>query len=309
MTFEEAVTAYKTYARAEGKSPATVAWVSSSIRYFTEFLGPELPEVQTVTGDDLRRFVIALRERPKFTTHPYNRTQTSSVSLQSIDTYCRGIRSLFAFLAREGFLKSDPLAKVRLPKVPEIIIPTFTEKECVKLLRAPNRSDPEGYRDYAMMLTMLDTALRLGEIHDMDDANIDFDENQIRIMGKMGRERVVPFGRKVGKVLIEYKLKYRPEGINTTKFWLGRDGHPLSMKRMEKIVRSFGKKAGLTRCYPHKLRHTSAVLYLRNGGDIFSLQKKLGHRSLTMTRHYANLADSDVRDQHFKYGVADRLRL
>ena len=62
MTFEEAVTAYKTYARAEGKSPATVAWVSSSIRYFTEFLGPELPEVQAVTGDDLRQIAVYLDE-------------------------------------------------------------------------------------------------------------------------------------------------------------------------------------------------------------------------------------------------------
>ncbi len=309
MNFEEAVTAYKTYARAEGKSPKTVEWATRSVKYFAEFLGPDLPAVEDVTGDDLRRFIIALRERPKFATHRYNRTQKAPVSLQSIDTYCRGIRSLFAFLAREGFIKNDPLAKVRLPKVPEIIIPTYTDKEIVRLLHAPNRDDHEGFRDYAIMLTMVDTGLRLGEIYDMDDANVDFDENQIRIMGKMGRERVVPFGHQVGKTLIEYKMKHRPEGKNTTKFWLGRDGYPLSEKRIEKIVRHFGEKAGLTRCYPHKLRHTSAVLYLRNGGDIFSLQKKLGHRSLVMTRRYANLADSDVRNQHFKYGVGDRLRL
>ena len=77
---------------------------------------------------------------------------------------------------------------------------------------------------------------------------------------------------------------------------------------IEKLISAYGKKAGLKRCYAHKLRHTSSVMYLRNGGDVFSLQKKLGHRSLVMTRHYSNLADSDVRAQHLRYGVADRLK-
>jgi len=67
--------------------------------------------------------------------------------------------------------------------------------------------------------------------------------------------------------------------------------------------------AGLERYYPHKLRHTSSVIYLRNGGDPFSLQKKLGHSSLQMTRHYCELADADVRAAHLKFGVADRLSI
>ena len=79
-------------------------------------------------------------------------------------------------------------------------------------------------------------------------------------------------------------------------------------KRIEEMVGEHGENAGLKRCYPHKLRHLSAVLYLRNGDDPFSLQKKLGHSSLQRTRHYANLTDSDVRAQHLKYGVADRLK-
>jgi len=82
----------------------------------------------------------------------------------------------------------------------------------------------------------------------------------------------------------------------------------MTAARMEDVIEAHGKSAGLKRCYPHKLRHTGAVLYLRNGGDPFSLQKKLGHSSLQMTRHYSNLADSDVRAQHLKYGVADRLK-
>ena len=128
-------------------------------------------------------------------------------------------------------------------------------------------------------------------------------------MGKGQKERFVPFGRRVAKALMKYQMKCRPEPIGTENFWLRRDGQPLLPKRIEKLVSSYGKKAGLKRCYAHKLRHTSSVMYLRNGGDVFSLQKKLGHRSLVMTRHYSNLADSDVRAQHLRYGVADRLRI
>ncbi|MFC1942936.1 tyrosine-type recombinase/integrase, partial [Chloroflexota bacterium] len=139
--------------------------------------------------------------------------------------------------------------------------------------------------------------------------DIYYDQNLLRVMGKGQRERFVPFGRRVAKTLMKYQMKYRPEPFGTENFWLRRDGQPLLPRRIQKIISVCGRKAGLERCYAHKLRHTSSVMYLRNGGDVFSLQKKLGHRSLVMTRHYSNLADSDVRAQHLRYGVADRLRI
>ena len=88
-------------------------------------------------------------------------------------------------------------------------------------------------------------------------------------MGKGSRERYVPFGRRVAKALMKYQLKYRPQPIATDNFWLRRDGQPLHAGRIEKLVVMYGKKARLKRCYPHKIRHTSAVMYLRNGGDDF----------------------------------------
>jgi hypothetical protein len=85
MTLQEALVAYQTFARAEGKSPKTVAWVVSSAGYFAEFLGPEQPDIAAITADDLRRFIIALRDRPKFAHHPYNKPQRAKLSVQSIE--------------------------------------------------------------------------------------------------------------------------------------------------------------------------------------------------------------------------------
>ncbi len=309
MTLQDALVAYRTYARAEGKSPKTISWVTSSMGYFAEFLGPRQQDTDTIKGNDLRRFIIALQEKPKFSNHPYNKPQTAKLSAQSIDTYCRGIRAFFAFLKREGFIKTNVTAKVKMPKVPEIVIPTFSENELAKLLSQPDRKTNEGFRDYCIMLTLIDTGIRLSELANLKTEDIDYEQNLFRVMGKGQRERFVPFGRRVAKALMKYQLKCRPEPIGTDNFWLRRDGQPLLPKRIEKLISAYGKKAGLKRCYAHKLRHTSSVMYLRNGGDVFSLQKKLGHRSLVMTRHYSNLADSDVRAQHLRYGVADRLKI
>jgi integrase/recombinase XerD len=159
------------------------------------------------------------------------------------------------------------------------------------------------------MLTFVDSTARLSEIAMLEDKDIDLENGYLRVMGKGSRERFLPIGHKVSRALLKYKMKHRPFPIGTARFWLTREGRPLEPGRIEKIISRYGKKAGLKKCYPHKLRHTSSVLYLKNGGDPFSLQKKLGHSSLQMTRHYANLADSDVRDRHLKYGVADRLNV
>jgi pimeloyl-ACP methyl ester carboxylesterase len=113
MTLQEALVAYQTYARAEGKSPKTVTWIVSSAGYFAEFLGPEQPDIAAITADDLRRFIIALRDRRKFAHHPYNKPQAAKLSVQSIETYCRAIKALFGFLKREGFIKNNVLAKVK----------------------------------------------------------------------------------------------------------------------------------------------------------------------------------------------------
>jgi len=79
MTLQDALVAYKTYARAEGKSPKTVVWVVSSVGYFAEFLGLGQQDIDTITGNDLRRFIIALQSKPKFASHPYNKPQKAKL--------------------------------------------------------------------------------------------------------------------------------------------------------------------------------------------------------------------------------------
>ena len=307
-TLSEALTAYKICARAEGRSPRTIDWVASSVRYFGRFLGDDV-DIATITANDLRRFIIALQGAKKYRDHPYNGPQEQEISQSSINTYARAIRAFFGYLYREELIKGNPMARVRMPKVPATVVPTFSANEMEELLFLPDRRTDPGFRDYALMLTLVDTAIRVSELAGLTVDDVDFDEGYLSVMGKGSKQRYVPMGAKVTKALLKYKVRHRPEPLGIDTFWLTINGKALDIGRIEKIIREYGKKAGLGRCYPHKLRHTSSVLYLRNGGDPFSLQKKLGHSSLQMTRHYCNLADSDVRAAHRKYSPADRLRV
>jgi integrase/recombinase XerD len=306
-TLSDALIAYRITARAEGKSPKTLRWIEFSVGYFKEFLGGD-PDIRAITGDDLKRFIVALQDSHKYRKHPYIRPQPQKLTPDTIQTYTRGVRTFFSALHREGLIDANPMEKVKLPRIPRKVVPTFSEKELERLLAQPDRGTNAGYRDYALLLTFIDTAARLNEIAGLTEDDIDLEQGYLKVMGKGSRERYIPIGRKVAKALLKYKLRHRAEPVGTNRFFLARDGSPLGDKRIEKIVAGYGRQAGLKRCHPHKLRHSSSVMYLKNGGDPFSLQKKLGHSSLTMTLHYCNLADSDVRAQHLRYGVADKLK-
>jgi len=307
-TFSDALTAYSICAKAEGMSPKTVSGVSDAIRYFTRFLGGDI-DLEDVTASELRRFIIALQQRKAFSGHRFTRTQERGLSPDSIASYVRAIKSFFSFLEREGLMAENPIKKVKTPKTPRKVMPTFSEQDIEKLLAQPNKRTNEGYRDYVVMLTLLDSGLRVSELCGLKLADVDLQNGYLRVMGKGQKERYVPVGMKLSKTLLKYKMLHRQDS-GCDSFFLTRDGRPLPKRRVQDLVRSYGTKAGIkVRCSPHTFRSSSAVLYLRNGGDPFTLQRKLGHSSLTMTRRYSNLLDSDVRVAHLKYSPADRLRV
>lgn len=122
-TLSEALTAYRICAKAEGKSARTIQWITSSVRYFGEFVGDERQSA-TITTNDLRRFINALRDIHKYRDHPYNRAQGQKLSESSINTYARAIRAFFGYLEREEFIDHNPMARVKMPKVPVMMVST-----------------------------------------------------------------------------------------------------------------------------------------------------------------------------------------
>lgn len=122
---------------------------------------------------------------------------------------------------------------------------------------------------------------------------------------------MVPIGSIVQKSLWKYMDHYRPQPLtqNVTRLFLSDDGLPLTKSGIQQMLRRYGRRAGITgvRCSPHTFRHTFAKNYILNGGNIFSLQKILGHSSLASVRSYLNLFASDIKRQHQRFSPVDNL--
>jgi site-specific recombinase XerD len=114
-TLADALTAYRICAQAEGRSPKTMRWIMSSVSYFKEFLGQDEQDIDGITGNDLRRFIIELQQRPKFLKHPYTKPRQDKLTAQSIETYARAIRAFFGYLHREELIDHNPMVKVKMP--------------------------------------------------------------------------------------------------------------------------------------------------------------------------------------------------
>lgn len=308
QTLQQAITYYKTVARSEIKSEKTITWVASAAGYFANFFPNGDPPLNEITAHDLRRFIIALRETKKYSKHPFCLAQDNPISSLSINSYVRAIRALWGFLLREGVIPVNAMLQVKPPKAQKKIIQPFTEEHLKLLLAQPDKGTSNGYRDYAIMLLLLDSCIRLSELTNLQIDDVNIEERFFKVTGKGDKQRIVPVGGVVAGVLARYIMKYRPKGGSPNVF-LSHSGRPLTGNNIERIIRAYGKKAGIkgVRLSPHTFRHSGAVQFLRNGGDSFALQRILGHSSLEMTRKYCQLSSTDVREAHRKFSPVDRL--
>ncbi len=306
---------YAICAAAEGKSPSSITIVLSSLKYlgdFLEMIGAS-SDVSIIGAWELRNFILYLRQKPCFSNHPYARSQPRGLSAHTINTYMRSLRAFWSWLVTEEIIADNPFKKVKVPKAPRKVMATFSGHDIKQLLDVIDTRSAAGYRNYVIILTLLDTGLRVSELGNLAMENVKIEEGTIKVMGKGGRERVVPIGNRVKKHLWRYISRYRRQPVSPVPdyLFLTCQGGRMTKNRIEVIVSGYGRKAGIkgVRCSPHTLRHTAAVSFLRNSGDVFSLQRMLGHRSLEMTRRYCELSDADLKRAHLRASPVDRLDL
>jgi integrase/recombinase XerD len=267
-----------------------------------------------ITPSDIRQFLVHLQTEVCVGDNNPRIPKTSRpLSPRTVHGYARTLRAFFYWLESEEYLEKSPMRKVKMPKVPTVVIKTFSEEQLNRLLSVIDRKTAIGYRDYCIVLTLLDTGIRLSELTGLTLPNLSMERGEFKVMGKGAKERWVPFGATLQRVLWKYIHKWRPDPAHPDiqNVFLTVNGTALSGGSVTKLLAVYGRKAGLrgVRCSPHTFRHTFAKTYLMNGGDLFSLQKILGHTSLEMVRIYVNLVDEDVKNQHRKYSPLDRLGL
>jgi integrase/recombinase XerC/integrase/recombinase XerD len=193
------------------------------------------------------------------------------------------------------------------PKVPKELIKPFTTQNIEDMLTLCDNSFL-GFRNRAIILTFLDSGLRLSELANIQLNDIDFERETIRVMGKGSKERIVRIGKQTQKAVLKYLLQ-RNDGLGC--LWVTEERRPLHRWGIQTMIIRLGKRAGMVnvRCSPHTFRHTFAIMALQNGIGEFNLQWLLGHSTLTQTRRYCGtLGATEAISAHKKAGPVDSMK-
>jgi len=205
------------------------------------------------------------------------------------------IRSFFRFACREGILAANPAQGIPTPKAPKTLPRHLRPGEIENLLEAPAGDEPAARRDRAILELLYATGLRVSELVGLDWRAIDLPGRALRVVGKGGKERMVPFGRPAADALRAWlevwEAARRGKGGGEEPVFLNfRDGGRLTDRSVRLVIDRYVGAAGVAAgVHPHTLRHTFATHLLENGADLRAIQELLGHSSLSTTQKYPHL--------------------
>jgi integrase/recombinase XerD len=306
---------YQVQARTEGKSPNTIRIYTTALSILQRFLKRRgFPvDVAVIGPEEIREFIDYLQNTKAFMEHPFTGPQQRSLTGHTVNCYLRAIRAFWSWLIAEEYIETNPFDKITIPKPPKKVITPFSEEQIRALLGTIDIKSPNGFRDWTIILTLLDTGIRVSELTELELDNVNLAQRCLKIRGKGDKERIVPIGISVQRAIAKYINKYRsnPTYPLSSNLFLTRDGMLLTPNRIESIIERYALKAGIrgVRASPHTFRHTFAITYLRNGGDVFTLQRILGHETLDMVRNYVCLAQYDLQEAHLRCSPVDNLKI
>lgn len=252
------------------------------------------PTIDAIRTEDIKRYLEFLRME-----HDYKST-TLSRTIASI-------RVFFEFCIMQELLETNPAQHIHNPKTPRKLPVFLIETELKKLLAAPpdaeesagRRRDfrPLGQRDYAILVTLGFTGLRLMELVGLNLLDVDLISGSLRVTGKGSKERIVPINRLVQGALTEWLKLRQPSEPDEKAVFLNRFGRRISARGVRNLVDKHVRAAGIEKEHvsPHKLRHTFATLLHRSGVDILEIQALLGHSSITSTQIYTHSSSEKLK--------------
>lgn len=272
---------YKDEKAALGRSPQTLESISNSFKRFFEYFGEDI-----VIGSIDKGLIIT------YTRH----LQKLELSLSSINHYLRDLRTFLNWCHFYGHL--DEKVEVKMVKGQEAVKETYEDDELQRLLQKPRKSDGfTEWRDWAIINWIYGTGNRISTVVEVKLEDIDIKKNDIVIRAQKNKKATsIPMDKKLASVLREYLQRCRPNAQAEEYLFTNIYGEKLTTNALQQSIRRYNEKRDVKKTSPHALRHTFAKNWVMNGGDIFRLQKILGHSTLEMTRHYVNLYGADLKE-------------
>jgi integrase/recombinase XerD len=211
-------------------------------------------------------------------------------------------RRFFRYIMREGMRDTDPTADIEMPRIGRSLPKTLSEDEVESLLNAPNTDEPLGHRDRAMLELLYATGLRVSELINLKQSQVNFNQGVLRIIGKGDRERLIPLGDESQRWLRDFIDGPRMEILlerQTDYLFPTRRGDRMTRQAFWHIIKRYAEKANVRKkMSPHSLRHAFATHLLNRGADLRVVQLLLGHSDLSTTQIYTHVARERLKDLH-----------
>lgn len=231
-----------------------------------------------------------------------------NLALRTINCNLQIYKSFSQFLHEEGWINEPFATGIKPFKLQPSSAHTFTDEHLYQLLKQPDRTTFTGLRNYVMMLTLLDTGIRLKELANLQVTDVLLDEGSLRINhGKGRKSRLVPMERIAAGEMKRYLLERG--NLNHNALWVNLENQPYLSGGIRTMIARYCQSAEIKsiQCSCHTFRHTFAKKYLLNGGDVFTLKSIMGHAQIETTEMYVELFASDLQAQHEKFSPIEHL--
>ena len=257
----------------------TVQAYENDLLEFSEFCEKRLSkDVLNVGVSDVREWIVEMSDG------------SDAVGVRTIKRRISALRSFYKYLRREGLVSKNPAAVLVLPKASKPLPKFFREEEMGRLLDDVMTGDEfQDRRDKLIIDLFYQTGVRVSELVEIKDSDIDMGRGMLRVFGKRRKERLIPIGGKLLKEIDAYKAKRNTEVGKTSDLFVRKNGEKMYRRGVYDVVhRSLTKVSSLKKRSPHVLRHTFASTMLNNGADIYAVKALLGHSSLAATEVYTH---------------------
>lgn len=281
-SWEQALARFDLHLRAErALSPHTARAYLGDVAQLAASLGRTTPA--TADASDVRRFLAERHRRD---------------AAASLGRKLAAFRTFFRFLVREGVRDADPTLGMPAPRAPKRLPRPLAVDDC-QVLMAPSAGDGEtengiaALRDHALAELLYGAGLRVGELVALDVRDVDLAQREVRVLGKGGKERVVPLPAAATRALAAWLERRRRPGVRAEPLFValrsrrGEAPRRLDARDVRRRLARRARAAGLAdRVHPHRLRHSYATHLLDMGADLRAIQELLGHASLSTTQKY-----------------------
>jgi integrase/recombinase XerD len=220
------------------------------------------------------------------------------LSSRSAGRALSAVRGFYRFATAHLGFPTDPTDDLSNPKTGFALPRTLSEKEIETLLAAPDVERPLGLRDRAMLELLYASGLRVSELVSLPRDRVDLETRMLRVSGKGGRERLVPFGASAEAWIQRYLAQVRPrlDRKGKPEIFLSARGTAMTRQRFWQLIEGYGRAAGLRRkLAPHAIRHAFATHLLERGADLRALQMMLGHADISTTQIYTRVSAGRLR--------------